>query len=194
MEEKKNNSKGKFWIFEMYEDSRPVDWFEILEKTMLKICISPRHDKDINKEGTFKKPHYHVLMCFEGPTTYNNALSIASRVGANIVFQAYSAKGSYEYWTHKNNPEKAQYDVSDMVFINGFNIEDIQDLTVKETEEIKRDIVKIIRDNDILEYAQLYDMLMDSELYDHTKVLGCNTIFFVSYLRSKRFQLTNVRV
>lgn len=195
--ENNNKSKGKFWIFEMYEDSRPPEWKEILEKTMLKICISPRHDRDLyisdgenHKKGDFKKPHYHVLMCFEGPTTFNNALNIASRVGANIVFQAYSAKGCYEYWTHKNNPEKAQYNAEDMLLLNGFNIEDIQDLTIKEIEEIKRDLVKIIRDNNILEYARLYDMLLDSELYEHTKVLSCNTVFFVSYLRSKRFELT----
>lgn len=188
----KDKSKGKFWIFEMYEDSRPDNWKEYLEKTMIKICISPRHDKDIKEDGTgYKKPHYHVLMCFEGPTTYNNALRIASGVGANIVFQAYSAKGSYEYWTHKNNPEKAQYKEEDMIKLNGFSIEDIKDLTRQEVEDIKRDIVGVIRDKKIYEYAELYNFLLDNEMYEMTQVLSCNTIFFVSYLRSLRFSLTD---
>lgn len=184
------NSKGKFWIFEMYEDSRPEDWKEYLEKTMIKIVISPRHDKDLNKDGSLKKPHFHVLMCFEGPTTYNNALRIASGVGANIVFQAYSAKGSYEYFYHKNNPDKFQYNESDMIKLNGFTLDDVLDLTKQEIEDLKRDIVQVIRSKKIYEYAELYNFLLDNEMFDMTKVLSCNTIFFVSYLRSLRFSLT----
>ena len=194
MKEESKTGKGRFWICEMYEDSRPENWREELEKTMIKICISPKHDKDKyekdteeHKKGDIKKAHWHILLCFEGPTTYNNALRIAKKVGANIVFQAYSIKGSCEYFIHKNNPEKAQYSEEDYIYLNGFNIDDINQLTTNEVEEIKRGIVNIIRQQNIHEYSVIYDFLLDNEMYTMTQVLSNNTMFFVAYIKSKKF-------
>ena len=51
-EEKKKEGKERYWAFIMYEDSRPENWREILEETMLPIAISPRHDMDIKDEET----------------------------------------------------------------------------------------------------------------------------------------------
>lgn len=183
--EKKN--KERYWTFIMYEDSRPENWEELLEEEMIQIAISPRHDLDLkdDKSGEVKKPHYHVLLTFNGPTTYNRALEIAEKVGAKVVKRVLSVKGMYDYFTHKWNPEKAQYNEEDIICINGFNIEDYG-MTNKEIENLKREVIKIIRNRDIKEYAELYDLVDKEERIDLCEIVSKNVLFFNSYIKSKK--------
>ena len=59
---------GRTWAFVIYPDSLPSNWEEIILNTGLPMAISPLHDKDINPDGTEKKPHYHVIIYYENAT------------------------------------------------------------------------------------------------------------------------------
>ena len=184
------NKKCRYWLFEMYEDSRPIDWLDRLTKTMLRACVSPRHDKDLKEDGSgeFKKPHYHIVLCFEGPTTYNNALSIAKFcVGSNIVLPCYSVRGSVEYFIHLNQEDKAQYDPKDYIFINGFNINDYLNISPEEEKQYKIELINLIRNHKFIEYSEVADYLIDNEMFDLFYVFSNHTIFYNSYLKSKNF-------
>ena len=186
-EEKKKEGKERYWAFIMYEDSRPENWREILEETMLPIAISPRHDMDIKDEetGEVKKPHYHVIVCFNGPTTYKRAMEIAGSVGANTVKRILSVKGMYDYFTHKWNDNKAKYSEEDIIHINGFNILEYG-LTNREIERMKREIVRIIKERNIKEYCKLYDIFNEENNEDFCEIVSKNVMFFNSYLKSKK--------
>ena len=120
------NGKSKYWTFELYEDSRPENWKRIMEKWMIPVAISPRHDKDIKDDGTKKKPHYHCIIQYPNTTTYKTIVEMVKPLGCNeYVEPVRSIRGMYDYLTHKNNPEKAQYDESEIELIGGFNIDDI---------------------------------------------------------------------
>lgn len=187
MEEKTKEKKERYWTFIMYEDSRPNNWKEILEEEMIQIAISPRHDRDMKEEtGELKKPHYHVLLCFNGPTTYNRALEIAQKMGASIVKRVLAVKGMYDYFTHKWNEDKAKYNEEDIICLNGFNIADYG-MTNNEIEALKRQIIKIVRENQIVEYSKLYDLLFDNEMYQMCDIVSKNTMFFNAYLKSKKY-------
>ena len=54
------NVKKRAWGGVIYPESLPENWLEILQNSGLQIAISPLHDKDINPDGTIKKPHYHI--------------------------------------------------------------------------------------------------------------------------------------
>lgn len=182
-----NKKKERYWTFIMYEDSRPKNWKELLEEEMIQIAISPRHDRDIKDEetGELKKPHYHVLLCFNGPTTYKRAYEIAEKVGANIVKRVLSVKGMYDYFTHKWNEDKVKYNEDDIIVINGFDINDYG-LTNNEIENMKRETIGIIRETKIKEYAELYDYLDYVNRKDLCEIVSKNVIFFNSYLKSKK--------
>lgn len=186
-EKESNKGKERYWTFIMYEDSRPENWKELLEEEMIEIAISPRHDRDMKETtGELKKPHYHVLLCFNGPTTYNRAESIAKKVGASIVKRVLSVKGMYDYFTHKWNKEKAQYEKEEIITINGFNISEYG-LTNKEIESLKRETIKIIRTEKITEYCQLYDLLDNNNMIELMEIVSKNTMFFNAYLKSKKY-------
>ena len=72
--EAKSGQKARYWSFVAYPESLPSDWKDTLTRTGLPIAISPLHDKDINPNGEAKKAHYHVILCFDGPTTYSVVL------------------------------------------------------------------------------------------------------------------------
>ena len=95
-------------------------------------------------------------------------------------------RGMYRYFSHKDNPEKYQYDEREIVSINGFNIADLVELTKSEVNEIKMRILGFVREADITEYAGLIDFLLDNEMSAEYDVAINNTFFFHTYITSRR--------
>ena len=145
--------------------------------------MSPLHDKDINADGTAKEPHYHVLVQYPGPTTYNNVNKLCESIGATIPKKVESARGYYRYLVHADNPEKAQYgDYTNIENHNGFEI----DLTDTEETIILKKICQIIRTTEIKEYKDLLDYFEDIGDNDYWRIASKKTIFINSYLSSYR--------
>ena len=186
------NVKKRNWAFVLYPESAPKNWREQLLQTGLQCAVSPLHDRDVNPTGEPKKPHYHVILAYSGPTSYNVVKALTNgKLGQTIPQPLEQLEGYYRYFTHKDNPEKAQYNASDIETINGFDIRNYIDLTKSEVVRIKREIQAFIRDNQIFEYADLMDLLMDAgeEMADHYEVAANNTVFFDRYLSSRRFRV-----
>lgn len=185
------NVKKRYWAFVGYPESLPADWIDKLQATGLQCCISPLHDKDINPDNTEKKAHYHVILCYEGPTTYNNVKSLTDSLNSPIPQPLEQVRGYYRYLTHKDNPEKAQYNEDNIITLNGFDIADYNELTVSQIKTIMIEIQKLIMDNNIIEYADLLDLLLENELFNYLDVASNHTILFNTYITSRRNKLKN---
>ena len=186
------NVKKRNWAFVLYPDSAPKDWRDLLQQTGLQCAISPLHDKDLNPTGEPKKPHYHVILCYSGPTAYSVVSSLTNkRLGQTVPQPLEQVRGYYRYLTHEDNPEKAQYSKSEIQTINGFDISDFCELTKSEVTKITRDIVAFIRDNKIVEYADLIECLMDGgeSTSSWFEVAISHTLFFKGYIESRRFKV-----
>lgn len=184
--------KKRYWAFVLYPESAPENWKEILQQTGLSICVSPLHDKDINPTGEPKKAHYHIILCYSGPTTFKCVKSITDSLNQPIPIALEQVRGYFRYLTHKDNPEKYQYNEKDITTINDFDIDNYNDLSVSQIKTIMIDIQKIIRDNDILEYCDLLDFLLDSELFSYLDVAQNHTILFNTYITSLRNKKKNI--
>lgn len=73
------------------------------------------------KIGDKKKKHYHVIGSCNSNMTLGRA-SIKFGVESNMVERCKSLKGSIQYLIHKNNPEKYQYGI-DEIITNDDNLE-----------------------------------------------------------------------
>lgn len=164
----------------------PDDWYERLEQTGLQCVISPLHDKDINPTEDEKKPHWHVIISYSGPTTFNVVRTLTDSFNAPNPQALEAVRGYYRYLTHKDNPEKFQYDEKDIRTVNGFNIADFVELSKSEVSEIKRKLQTFIRQENILEYCDLLDCLLDGDMFLEHDVASSNTLFFDRYISSKR--------
>ena len=186
------NVKKRNWTFVLYPESAPSDWQEQIKLSGLMSAISPLHDKDINPTGEAKKAHYHILLVYSGPTTYNAVAKFTASLNATIPQPLESVRGMYRYFSHKDNPEKYQYNESDIVTVNGFNIADLVELTKSEVNEVKARVLRLIREVDIIEYADLIDFLTDNEMLVEYDVAVNNTFFFNSYITSRRNSINRV--
>jgi len=104
--QKKKLSKKRNWAFVAYPESLPKNWQEILTQTGLPIAISPLHDKDENPDGTKKKPHYHIILIYSGPTSFSVVQTLTQKLNAPAPIPLEAVRGYYRYLTHKDNPEK----------------------------------------------------------------------------------------
>jgi len=180
------NVKKRNWTFLVYPESAPADWVKKLQETGLQAAISPLHDKDIDPDGQPKKAHFHVIVCYSGPTSYNVVLSLTQSLGQPIPKPLEQVRGMYRYFTHMDNPDKFQYNAADISTLNGFNIMDFVDMTRSEVLKIKLDLQAFIRSSNITEYADLMDNLQDGSNMDWYDVASSNTFFFEKYISSRR--------
>lgn len=181
--------KKRNWAFVVYPESAPENWIELLQQCGVVGAISPLHDKDLNATGEPKKAHWHVIVTYEGPTAQSVVERLTERLNAPKPIPLEQVRGYYRYLTHKDNPEKAQYDEKDIQTLNGFNIRDFVEMTKSEVNAKIRIIKKMIRELDFLEYADLLDYLQDNdELADEYDVAINHTILLNTYIKSRRYK------
>lgn len=181
--------KKRNWAFVVYPESLPEGWLDLLRETGLQCAISPLHDKDKEPNGEVKKAHYHVIACYSGPTSYNVVKGLTEQLHAPGPQALEQVRGYYRYLTHKDNPEKAQYSENDIQTLNGFYIGDFVELTKSEVLNIKRELLTLIREADILEYSDFLNLLQDSDMVQQFDVASSNTLFFDRYISSRRNKL-----
>ena len=105
----------------VYPDSvnTPEHWRSILEDFKTPILISPFHDQDLNVTGEPKKPHYHVLISFEGMKSPDQVKDLFDQVGGVGLETVNSLRGYARYLCHLDNPDKHQYCPSDVQQLSG---------------------------------------------------------------------------
>lgn len=206
MAEKKSSIKKRNWAFFVYPTkeqldavgsaydgsdgygSAPDDWVEQLRLSGLQFAISPLHDKDKHEDGSgrTKKPHYHVIVIYGSPTTYNNVKNLTDSFNAPIPQALEQVRGYYRYLTHKDNPDKYQYDEKDIVTGGGFNIADYIEISKSEVTEIKFKLQQLIREQNITEYSVFMDYIQDNLDRVNYDIASSHTIFFNTYIKSIR--------
>lgn len=180
--------KGRIWACVGYPESLPDEWLEKLRETGLQVAVSPLHDKDVNPTGEVKKPHYHIILNYEGPTTYNHVKQLCDSLNMTIPIKLESLRGMYRYHLHLDNPEKYQYDDRERILLNGFNT-DVDQLTRTEVNKLIKELLTYIVDNDIFEYCDLITSLLNNDLVNMLDVATNHTILFNSFICSRRHKI-----
>lgn len=112
--EKSRDTRTRNFATVVYPESAPGDWQDILARHCIPAFISPLHDKDINPNGEPKKPHFHVMLMFDGKKSIEQVSEVFSSIGGVGCEVVKSVRGYARYLCHLDNPEKAQYDTSDV--------------------------------------------------------------------------------
>lgn len=183
-----SSDRSSKWTFIAYPDSVPDNWLEILKSYRIPMAISPLHDKDLNPTGDEKKAHWHIMLDFPTLKSYKQVYEITQEVNATIPQVIHSPIGMVRYFIHMDNPEKHQYDWSDITVYNGFDISKYDAYTDSEIDSFISDITQFIDDNQIMEYSDLiaFTRGVDNEYYHWYKIIRKNTIFFCAYITSRR--------
>ena len=160
-ETKQKEIKSRWWACILYPDSCKSDFREILNSKNIDWICSPLHDKDKNElDNELKKAHYHLMFTFNknGSSRLGKAQELAKELGANEFVQPVcDLVNSTKYLIHLNNPEKYQYNKSDITCGIYVDLDNIIKLTKSEERQLNKDIAKFINENCIGYYHELIE-------------------------------------
>lgn len=185
---KVDNRKRNFGSI-VYPESAYEGWREFLNDLHVECFISPLHDQDINPDGSQKKPHYHILLMFDGkkdPDVIQR--DIWDKIGAVGNEFIGSARGYARYLCHLDNPEKAYYDPDQVLALGGADYFNICSLP-KDRYKAIGEMLQFIIDNNIVYYSDLLLWCHDNK-YDWFRVLcDSGTYVIKEFVRSQSYKM-----
>lgn len=136
--EKKNRGAGsrhRVWMFIFYPDTADEGWRYTADELGLPFCVSPLHDMDTwtraderknpdHIEGEVKKAHYHGLVEYPQPVSYDQVKSDFKFLRTHSIKYAKSKASMALYLCHLKSQDKAKYDPNDVLEFGGANWHD----------------------------------------------------------------------
>lgn len=176
-------AKSRAWMCLAYPESMPEDIWDRLESCQLRVWVSPLHDQDVTKDGSLKKPHYHVIYSYDGPATYASALEVASECcGAATCLPCRSLGGAIDYLTHRGSRTKHVYSVEDIRCYGGASLDDARD---SGQDQLVVDVSCVLRYSDaegITSYRALVDAVRgDVDAQRYLGLIIRHAFFFRSF-------------
>ena len=173
----------------VYPESAPDNWRALIDDMHVEWIESPLHDKDVNATGESKKAHWHILLLFGGVKSYEQVKAPTDQLNAPIPQRCHNAKSMVRYMAHKDNPEKAQYLVSDIKGHGGVDIDDFFRSSASERYTLISDMIDYVREEgiteiqDLVDYAQVYER-------DTWFPLLCDSCSYIvgKYIKSQRYR------
>lgn len=172
----------------VYPESAPPDWLRIAGELKIPMFISPLHDEDLNPTGEPKKPHYHVMIMFEGVKTQEQAKEVFDQIGGVGCEVVQSVRGYARYLCHLDNPDKAQYNVDDVRCFGGADYTDIIGLAIDKYKAIG-EMLDFLDANIEMTYYELL-MYAREERFDWFRVLcDSGTYVIKESIKSRRARI-----
>lgn len=181
------DGRARTWTAVVYPDSAPPEWRDILDGYMIAWAESPLHEYDTNPDGTVKKPHWHIILTFEGKKSYEQIVDMLSPLNCPIPQRVQSIRGATRYLCHMDNPEKYQYPRSDIVAHGGYDLDTALKLSSSQRYAVVRDMQKYCRENVIIDYNAFCDYCAQYHFDDWFPLLvdSC-TYVMSSYIKGIR--------
>lgn len=163
--------KFRYWACILYPDEPnfPDNFLDIIDSWHIDCILSPLHSPDPVPDHaeeklelqTHKKRHYHLLILWNGPTTYQTIKNLLDDLGPCVTnpFFIRQVNGYIRYLVHLDNPEKEQFnDYKHALGCFGKSYEQAEEaFSVGEFDKIKiiHQINRYILENNITEFCDL---------------------------------------
>lgn len=192
--------KSKYFCCILYPSSSTYNVDKIIKSLAgehLTFAVSPIHDRDLEDDGSLKKAHFHLLFAYTSATTLNNIRCWLNACGMpesdlHSVRVCASGVGYYRYLTHKDNPEKVQYDDKDIRVFNdsGELFKKFSKTASDKIDDLVR-IFQIVDELNTISFHNLiqYLMLNERELFKLLTSSSALAICVKEYQRSLEYDL-----
>ena len=186
-EKTRGHDRTRIWVAVVYPDSAPDNWRDILDDYHIEWAESPLHQFDVNPTGELKKAHWHIVLAFDGPKSYEQVCDILEPLNCTIPQRCHSLKGAVRYFAHLDNPEKHQYSIADIRAHGGFDVQAALAPSSSERYALISEMVDFVRQNNITEFQDLMDAAIELH-FDSWFPLLCDSCSFVmqQYIKSQR--------
>lgn len=182
-ERKASDARKRNFATVVYPESAPEDWRAILAGYFVPAFISPLHDKDLNATGEPKKAHYHVMLMFDGKKSEEQVKTLFESIGGVGLERVESLRGYARYLCHLDNPEKAQYNPSDVVSLNGSDYSYTIGIVADKYKAV-REMIAFCKANEIVSYAELLEYASVEQDTWFRVLCDSGTVVMKEYLKS----------
>lgn len=115
-----SKKRSKHFATVVYPESTLLSsMFNFLGDLKISYLVSPPHDGDFDDKGNPKKVHFHVILVFDSLKSLDQVQSVLASSPSDVQFCGLEIVNSFpcyaRYLCHLDNPDKAQYDVNDVV-------------------------------------------------------------------------------
>ena len=147
-----NNTKAKYWTAVLYPENLIDNWDtligDLLELPYAYCC----HNADLTSDDEEdRKDHVHLIIVFPNTTTYKNAFRVFQRLGEYCLSACQSViniRYMYEYLIHNTDTAKKQgkhqYDPSERISGNNFDIGSYEQLSLAEKNEMRHELSMVV--------------------------------------------------
>lgn len=188
---KSSDSRTRNFATVVYPESAPDNWIDLLDEYHVATLISPLHDQDTNPDGTQKKPHYHVMIMFEGKKTFETQIKpIFDSIGGVGREHVNSMRGYARYMCHLDNPEKAQYKPSDVTAMGGADYEAIIHIATDDLKTLK-EMLHYITVNQVTSFKKFVDLCSINNDEWFGLLASSKSYFIKEYIKSFEWELKN---
>lgn len=182
-------TRTRTWTCVLYPDSVPENWKDLIDDMHIEWIESPLHDSDKNATGEFKKPHWHILLVFGGVKAYEQVKELTDALNAPIPERCHNAKAMVRYMAHLDNPDKAQYNISDIKPHGGVDLSEMLRPSSSERYTIISEMITYVKGTRITEFQDLMDYARQNEFDRWFPLLCDNSAYVVNqYIKSQKYR------
>lgn len=185
------DERKRNWSFIVYPDSAPKKWQSVLADYHVPFIVSPLHSKDRKDDGTFKKAHYHVLILFSGKKSYNQVKQITDKLSSPIPEAVASTKGLVRYFAYLDNPEKAQYDPSEIKGFCGADVDSYFTMSRSTRRSVLKDITQYILNNHVTDLSTLVQEALDRNDDNWFSIIVDTNTWYLNMLINSEWKLAH---
>ena len=168
----------------LYEESAAEGWLGILEDLHIRIMVSPLHDRDVDKDGVLKKPHWHIMFLFASVKSRSQVKEITATLHSVGVEKVLDPLAYAAYLIHRNSPDKAQYSAEDVI---AFNIDYLNFVADTQTaSDLLKHILDFIESENLRSFAALIQYCRKYQ-EDWLRCIYSKPYFFALYLKSRKW-------
>lgn len=184
MSTKSSTNRTRNYATVVYPESAPDNWKSILAEHFIPAFISPLHENDINPTGEPKKPHYHVIIMFDSVKSIEQAREVFSTINGVGCEVVKSIRGYARYLCHLDNPEKAQYDPSQVTSLCGADYMGVIGLAVDKYVALA-EMQDFCDKYNVVSFYALATYARSHRSDWHRILCDCGSVFMREYLQSR---------
>lgn len=175
------------WTFILYPESAPEGWRSVLDVEHIQWVESPLHDMDVNADGEIKKAHWHILLLYGGKKSFEQVSELTHQLNATIPQKVASSKGCVRYMAHLDNPEKYQYNSSEIIGHGGVDIGEYLKPSSSSRYMLIGEMVDYVKLHNITEMKDLINVAREFRYDDWFPLLCDNSAYIMNqYIKSLR--------
>lgn len=195
--------KSKYWVAVGYLENMLPDWKQqigdLLQGLPYSYCV---HDKDLDLDGDCRKEHVHIILVFNNTTTYKHALYSFRQLNApgheafNTCQPILSIRGMYDYIIHNTETAKKagkhQYDPSERISGNNFDIGSFEQLSQLEKDEMALELCDIIIKEGYTNFTQFFMYVRSNFGMEYFSILKSHSGLFERITKGN-YQIAQVK-